>query len=82
MRRLRFIRAAQGAGFTLEEIRELLDLDATHDNARARELAEARVAALDTRIAELQAARDALAGLARSCAVSSGPCPILRAFEG
>ena len=27
VRRLRFIRAAQGAGFTLEQIKELLDLD-------------------------------------------------------
>lgn len=80
-RRLRFIRSAQAAGFTLEEIRELLELDAGHDNHRARAMAEARVAKLDARIAELRAAREALAGLARQCAASSGPCPILRAFE-
>lgn len=39
LKRLRFIRQAQGAGFTLEEIGELLTLDAGHDHARARELA-------------------------------------------
>ena len=38
-RRLRFIRSAQAAGFTLEQIGELLALDATDDRARARQLA-------------------------------------------
>ncbi|WP_425339937.1 MerR family transcriptional regulator [Methylobacterium variabile] len=82
VRRLRFIRSAQGAGFTLEEIAELLALDAGEDRARARELAQARIAALDARIAELTAARDALGRLAAACgATASGPCPILSAFE-
>jgi MerR family mercuric resistance operon transcriptional regulator len=81
-RRLRFIRSAQAAGFTLSEIAELLDLDAADDRARARELAQARVAALDEKIAELKQARDALAGLATSCAKKRhGHCPILTAFE-
>src|SRR6476619_4740796 len=31
LRRLKFIRQAQAAGFTLEEIKELLDLDASED---------------------------------------------------
>jgi MerR family mercuric resistance operon transcriptional regulator len=43
VRRLRFIKQAQAAGFTLEEIKELLDLDASEDRSRARELAKARV---------------------------------------
>lgn len=82
LRRLRFIRQAQGAGFTLEEIRELIDLDASEDRARARELANARVKALDVRIAELQGARDALRRLARECGSgATGPCPILASFE-
>lgn len=82
VRRLRFIRAAQAAGFTLEEIGELLALDATDQRPRARELARARVAALDARIAELTAAREALSRLATECASGSkGPCPILTAFE-
>ena len=82
LRRLKFIRSAQAAGFTLNEIGELLDLSASDDRARARELAEARVAALDHRIGELKEARDALAGLAEACAKKrSGPCPILSAFE-
>lgn len=82
VRRLRFIRSAQAAGFTLEQIRELIALDKTDDRPRARELARERISALDTKIAELQAARDALARLARDCgAGSAGPCPILSAFD-
>jgi MerR family mercuric resistance operon transcriptional regulator len=82
VRRLLFIRAAQAAGFTLAEIKELLDLDAADDRRRARELAQARVAALDEKIAELRKARQALAGLAADCAKKrGGACPILTAFE-
>jgi MerR family mercuric resistance operon transcriptional regulator len=82
VRRLKFIRSAQAAGFTLNEIGELLELSASDDRARARQLARARVAALDDKIAELQEARDALAGLATDCAKKrGGPCPILKAFE-
>jgi MerR family mercuric resistance operon transcriptional regulator len=82
VRRLRFIRSAQGAGFTLEEIGELLALDATEDRARARALAEARIVALDAKIAELEASRAALHRLAHQCAGGkAGPCPIIEAFE-
>ena len=82
VRRLRFIRQAQAAGFTLEEIRELLELDAGENRSRARELAKARIEALDAKIADLQRARDALRRLARECAEgSTGPCPILSSFD-
>ena len=83
VRRLRFIRRAQAAGFTLEEIGELLALDRTDDRARVRELASERLTALDARIAELEtspAARERLRGV---CAAGrKGPCPILEAFDG
>jgi MerR family mercuric resistance operon transcriptional regulator len=80
--RLKFIRSAQAAGFTLAEIGELIALDASDDRARVRELANARVAAIDEKIAELRDARDALAGLATACASKrGGPCPILKAFD-
>ena len=81
VRRLRFIRSAQAAGFTLEEIRELLELDAGEDRGRVRDLARARIDALDARIAELERARDALRRLASECAGGpAGPCPILTSF--
>lgn len=82
LRRLRFIKQAQAAGFTLEEIKELLALDAGEDRARARELASSRIKALDAKIADLRSARDDLQRLARECgAGKEGPCPILAAFE-
>ena len=81
VQKLHFIRSAQAAGFTLEEIAELLRLDSTSDRARARALAKDRIAALDAKIEELQAARQALTKLARDCASGSkGPCPIIKAF--
>jgi MerR family mercuric resistance operon transcriptional regulator len=82
LRRLRFIRHAQAAGFTLEQIGELLELDATDDRERARVLANDRIRALDAKIAELKAARDALRRLASECGSGAeGPCPILASFE-
>lgn len=82
IRRLRFVRSAQAAGFTLEQIGELLALDATEDRARARELAGERIAALDARIEELEKARASLQRLAHECSTgSAGPCPILTSFE-
>lgn len=82
VRRLRFIRSAQGAGFTLEQIGELLALDATDDRARARQLANERIAALDAKIEELGRVRASLRRLSHECGSGSeGPCPILTAFE-
>ncbi|KQM27912.1 MULTISPECIES: MerR family transcriptional regulator [Sphingomonas] len=82
VRRLRFIRSAQAAGFTLEQIGELLALDATDDRARARELATERIAALDEKIVDLKRVRASLLRLAQECGSgSTGPCPILTAFE-
>ena len=82
VRRLRFIKQAQTAGFTLEEINELLELDASEDRARARDLAKVRIEALNARIADLKRARNALQRLERECSHgTSGPCPILTSFE-
>lgn len=81
-RRLGFIRSAQRAGFTLDEIAELIELDRSGGRARARVMARERIAALDGKISELQAAKRALEGLARACAKSErGACPIIAAFD-
>lgn len=79
--RLRFIKKAQAAGFTLAEIGELIALDLSNDRERARELAQNRIAALDAKITELKDARSALSQLARECRDGrAGPCPIIASF--
>ena len=79
--RLRFVKRAKAAGFTLAEIAELISLDASEDRERARELAVTRIAALDSKIGELTEARASLARLARDCGEGrAGPCPIIASF--
>ena len=80
LRKLRFIRSAQRAGFSLAEIAALVAPERTR--AEARQLARARIARLDLQIAELEAARGWLGELARECAKGgTGPCPIIAAFD-
>ncbi|MCA1493420.1 MerR family transcriptional regulator [Ensifer sp. NBAIM29] len=82
VRRLRFIKQAQTAGFTLEEIGELLALDAGENRAAARQLAKKRLEQLDARIGQLLRAREALRKLVSECAEDkTGPCPILASFR-
>lgn len=82
VRRLRYIRRAQAAGFSLAEIATLIDLDRTDDRPRAREMARERLAAIEAQIAQLEEARASLAKLATACARGGeGPCPILAAFD-
>jgi MerR family mercuric resistance operon transcriptional regulator len=85
LRRLRFIRSAQAAGFTLTEIAELLALNAAEDRSKIRAMARQRIATLDAKISEMVAAREALARLAVECASQPNDgengCPILQAFD-
>ena len=63
--RLRFVRRAQQMDFSLDEIRQLLDLRELEGDVRAdvRALAEAKLAAIEARIDTLTRLRDELAGL-------------------
>lgn len=82
LRRLRFIKQAQTAGFTLDEVSELLELDAGTDRSRARKFATARIEVLNKKISELERARDALQRLAEEYSQGSrGLCPFLRSFD-
>ncbi len=85
LRRLRALRRAQALGFTLDEADTLLALsrDAHADAAAVRERAVEKIADLDTRIAEIQRTRDALAQLADACGgadATRAECPVLRAL--
>ncbi len=79
--RVTFIKRAQAAGFTLKEIRQLLEMDASQHHQAARDLALKRLAAIDEKVAQLQSARTALRKLARDCEHSRNqPCPIIASF--
>lgn len=59
---VRFIKLAQQHGFTLEEIKSLVELrkQLPANVARVRELARAKIAAIDEKINRLKAQRDAI----------------------
>ncbi len=82
--RLRFIRRAKTLGFTLEEIGGLLTLSAqrNEDMAELKQAAQARLQALDARIAELQRVRAGLQQLITVCPGHGAltQCPILSAL--
>jgi len=84
--RLRFIQRAKDLGFTLAEIKDLLDLrvddEATCRDVRAR--AENKIGEVEAKIADLRRIRDALTTLAEACRDQAGPtsaCPILDVLE-
>jgi MerR family transcriptional regulator, mercuric resistance operon regulatory protein len=77
--RVRFIKRAQTLGFTLEEVAELLRLDAASACAETRELAARKLALLEEKLAALEAMREGLAELATKCDTRSNrPCPIIQ----
>lgn len=79
--RLRFIRRAKTLGFSLEEIAELLQLNAAKGSrACVKRVAEQRLANLDQKLRELTAIRDALATLVQQCSGQGSlkGCPIIK----
>lgn len=81
-RQVRFIKRAQGLGFTLDEIGGLLELDQAQACGETRALAERKLALIELKLAGLSAMRDALARLVRECAPGAGAasCPIIDAL--
>ncbi len=82
---LRFIRRARGLGFSMDEIGTLLGLWRNQRRAseQVKRLALKHVAELDSKIAELQSMRAALAELAKHCHGDARPeCPILADLAG
>ncbi|MES7707481.1 heavy metal-responsive transcriptional regulator [Cutibacterium acnes] len=67
--RLNFVLRAKALGFTLVEIRELLQLSdaAEGDMANIRGLAASKLQDIEQRIAQLARVRDALKGLVDAC---------------
>jgi len=83
VRLIRFVQRAQGLGFTLREVQELLRLRAAPRRSAVRSAASAKLREIDGKIADLRAIRQALARLLRSCPRANAipGCPILGALE-
>lgn len=82
--RLQFIRRAVELGFSLQEIAGLLRLSARGGSvAQARAMAEEKLAAVRTRLAELQRLRRVLESLVDRCPGAGDPaqCPIIGALS-
>ena len=81
---IRFIKRAQDLGFTLEEIRELLDLRVDPGaGSEVRERTEEKVEEIESKIHDLQRIRDKLVELADACDHHGSPesCLVLHALE-
>ena len=85
IQRLRFIKRAQELGFSLKEIKDLLELRAKPGIgcADVRAKAQAKIADVDAKLRHLQAIRKALAQITATCS-GRGPlsgCSILQALN-
>jgi MerR family mercuric resistance operon transcriptional regulator len=80
--RLRFIRRAQQLGFTLQEVRQLLTLEYGGRCSATRRLAEAKLAQVEVRLADLRRMRRLLKTLIGRCARGrkAPACPIIDAL--
>jgi len=83
--RIRFIRRAKELGFSLNEIKELLELRASPRTpcGEVRRCAEEKIQDIEKKLRDLRRMKKALTQLAAAC-VGGGPaaqCPILDAME-
>ncbi|WP_010583789.1 MerR family transcriptional regulator [Schlesneria paludicola] len=83
---LRFIRRAKELGFTLKEIKSLLEIrtDVSTPRTEVRQQARKKVAEIDEKIADLQRMREGLQSLINQCHGDGSivGCPILNALQG
>ncbi len=80
--RIRFIKRAQQAGFSLKDIAELLALDGSHC-ADIRKIAEQKYQKIDQQIKELTALQGVLGDLIKRCQrdVSTEHCSLIEALS-
>lgn len=82
---LQFIRRSRDLGFSLEEIRGLLDLwqDRTRPSREVKALAQQHLDFLDQKLQEIQSMKHALTHLIDCCRGDERPdCPILDSLAG
>jgi len=82
--RLRFIKRAQALGFSLEEIKLLLDLSVGEHCAETRTFAEGKKRLVEKKISDLRRIQSALGRLIRACekGKKGRGCPIIESLSG
>lgn len=81
--RVRFIKSAQGLGFSLDEIKTLLQLDDGIHCHAAREIAEQKLKDVRARLLDLQRIEAVLSQLVRECHSRKGQvsCPMIASLH-
>lgn len=81
--RVRFIKAAQRLGFSLDEVAGLLTLDDGAHCDEARALAEAKLEDVRGKLADLRRIEKVLAALVRECCARKGTvsCPLISTLQ-
>ena len=81
--RVRFIKASQRLGFSLDEVAGLLSLDDGAHCDEARVLAEAKLLDVRGKLADLRRIEKALAALVRECCATTGTvsCPLISTLQ-
>ena len=81
--RVRFVKAAQRLGFSLDEIAQLLTLEDGTRCEQARALGQSKLADVRARLSDLQRIEAALAELLRRCEATPGQvrCPLIDALQ-
>ena len=79
VQRLRFIKRAQGLGFSLDEVKLLLELSVGEHCAETRTFAEKKKSLVEKKIADLRGIQTALDKLIRACGTGKKGrgCPII-----
>ncbi len=77
--RIRFIKRAQELGFSLDEIRELLQLEDGADRVSIRRVAGERISQIEAKLSDLKRMQRVLRDLLTECEHTTAglPCPII-----
>lgn len=83
IRRLKFIRAAQKLGFSLDEVGELLALEDGRHCREAERIGSRKLETVRERLAQLRRVEKILANLVAQCHCNTGKirCPMIAALE-
>jgi len=82
--RIAFIKRAQALGFTLDEVRSLLDLEDGRNRRAVQSVTQARLGQIEDKLADLHRMREVLSELLHRCR-QAGPtqaCPIIETLAG